>query len=104
MKRILKSLVVPPQLEQYIKSVVPSSSDDSWDVFCKFCSKAKREVQKQLYEDQRGLCAYCEIEIKPQIIRDEEGCGGNADFRVDHFHPKSDTTTRAPSGCSWSLD
>lgn len=103
MKRILKSSGVPPQLKQYIESIAPGSPSDSWDDFCD-CSKSKREVQRKLYEDQRGLCAYCEIDIKPQIIRNEEGLKGKADFRVDHFHPKSDTATHAPSGCSWSLD
>lgn len=103
MKRILKSSAVPPQLEQYIQSIALGSSQDDWNVFCD-CSKAKREVQKQLYADQKGLCAYCEIDIKPQIVCDEESSLETADFRVEHFHPQSDKSTRSPNHCSWGLD
>ncbi|WP_442915644.1 retron system putative HNH endonuclease [Marinobacter sp. C2H3] len=34
--------------------------------------------------DQGFLCAYCEIDLI------EKAANGDADFRVEHFHPKSD--------------
>lgn len=41
-------------------------------------------LQQKLYEDQRGICAYCEINLilSPTV--------GSPDFRIEHFHPQSD--------------
>lgn len=104
MKRILKSSATPVGLANYIGQVQPGSPDDNWKSFCDNSSTDKRDVQIQLYKDQHGLCAYCEINIEPQILRQDFPCTGTADFRVEHFHPQSDTATRSPSGCSWGLD
>lgn len=41
-----------------------------------------------------GICAYCEIDLR------DKDASGNADFRVEHFHPKSDTSTPY----NWHLD
>lgn len=43
--------------------------------------KGQREVYTQILANQRGLCAYCEINLTP------DGVGKN-DFRVEHFHPE----------------
>ena len=104
MKRIRKSSISPNGLSRYVQQVLPGSTNDNWNSFCDKSSVDKREVQKQLYKDQRGLCAYCEINIEPQILRKDSPCTGTADFRVEHFHPQSDVATRSPSGCSWGLD
>lgn len=76
MKYILKS-AEPEPLREYCKGI-----QGSWDSFtsgevCKF-------VTTQLFSDQRGICAYCEIDL---IISDGRGY---SDLRVEHFHPKSD--------------
>jgi uncharacterized protein (TIGR02646 family) len=42
------------------------------------------EVVNRLLLDQRGICAYCEVDL---IITDGVGY---SDLRVEHFHPKSD--------------
>ena len=58
-------------------------------------SLANREqVRDQLRKDQGGLCAYCEIDLI------ESDNTGDADFRAEHFHPKSDTSTAH----NWHLD
>lgn len=88
MKNIIKG-DVPGVLQQYATRY-PAGS---WDNFRKV--KARRlPVQQQLLSDQGGLCAYCEIDLK--------AASGNAlaDLRVEHFHPKSDTT----EGRNWHLD
>ncbi len=55
----------------------------------------RQQIQQQLRADQGGLCAYCEIDLRPAVA-DE----GVADLRVEHFHPKSD-----PAGAhNWHLD
>ncbi len=51
-------------------------------------------MQTQLKANQGGICAYCEIDLK------EKDSQGEADFRVEHFHPKSDDTTSH----NWHLD
>ena len=55
---------------------------------------AKQELQQKVKGDQGGLCAYCEINLK------EADSSGEADFRVEHFHPKSDNSTPY----NWHLD
>lgn len=48
-------------------------------------------VRTQLIAGQGGLCSFCEIDIR---ANDPTRC------RVEHFHPKSDTTTSH----NWALD
>lgn len=55
---------------------------------------AYRQTCRQLFSDQFGLCAYCEISLK---VSDEEL---PRDQRVEHFHPKSPHSV-APN---WALD
>ncbi|UFH48134.1 retron system putative HNH endonuclease [Pseudomonas sp. KNUC1026] len=88
MKNVAKG-VSPLALSNYV-AVMPSNS---WEQFKK--SKARRlALQARLLLDQGGLCAYCEIDLKPACPL------GEADLRVEHFHPKSDGAT----GHNWHLD
>ena len=64
-----------------------------WNAFKKD-KLALTEVQESIKSDQAGLCAYCEIDLKPAPR------GAQADFRVEHFHPKSDNN----SSHNWHLD
>lgn len=47
---------------------------------------AYKAIKKQLAQDQRYLCAYCEINLLIAADSDNEAIGD--DFRVEHFHPK----------------
>lgn len=67
--------------------------NSDWNSF-KRNKPAYKEVQALIKSDQAGLCAYCEIDLKPA------SSGTSADFRVEHFHPKSDSST----GHNWHLD
>lgn len=66
----------------------------TWD---KFKKKRNRilPVQTQLKKDQGWLCVYCEIDLKAKNSEDEVD-----DFRVEHFHPKSDTSVTSDN---WHL-
>lgn len=99
MKKVLKG-ADPQQLEHY-RAAFPNNS---W----KQCTQGgttqtrkqavrerRQQIQQQLRTDQGGLCAYCEIDLKPAAA-DE----GVADLRVEHFHPKSDKSTPH----NWHLD
>jgi uncharacterized protein (TIGR02646 family) len=88
MKRIIKG-DEPERLKAYREA----RPDNSWEQFNQKDAR-KREVQERLIEDQGGLCAYCEVDLKPGV--DEQ----LADLRVEHFHPKSDRTT----GKNWHLE
>ncbi len=88
MKKVLKG-AEPARLIAY-RGQYPT---DSWNQF-KTSTARRREVQQQLISDQGGLCAYCEVDLKPG------GYGGHADLRVEHFHPKSDNSTAK----NWHLD
>lgn len=63
----------------------------SWEN-CKRNKNRREKIQKRLLEDQGGLCAYCEVDLKTGVE--------NSDFRVEHFHPKSDSSTQH----NWHLD
>ncbi len=88
MKKILKGNE-PERLKAYKEQ----SPNNTWAQFSRE-KKRKEPVDKQLKKDQGGLCAYCEIDLRDATIT------GKADFRVEHFHPKSDKT----SGHNWGLD
>ena len=92
MKKIVKG-VEPPKLLAY-RQRFPMNN---WKQFRKNNNTNQRytEVKSQLIVDQGGLCAYCEIDLKQAIQPGELD-----DFRVEHFHPKSDST----SGYNWNLD
>ena len=53
--------------------------------------QAYKDIRTQTHADQGGVCAYCEIDV------------GNNDplkSRIEHFHPKADTSTPM----NWALD
>lgn len=90
MKACLKG-EVPASLEAY-HSVNPQAN---WKDFKNECQQGYKDVQSQLQKDQGNLCCYCEIDTK-------SGFGiGRDDFRVEHFHPKSDANQ---SNHNWALD
>lgn len=88
MKKIQKG-TEPNKLSQYKLS----RPTNTWEQ----CSRNKNrriQIQDQLKLDQGGLCAYCEINLVPANATDA------ADFRVEHFHPKTDVSTSH----NWHLD
>lgn len=88
MKKILKG-TEPAELAQYRQS----NPTATWQQ-CTTEYNRKDQIQQQLKLDQGGLCAYCEIDLKPASANNA------ADFRVEHFHPKSDVSTPH----NWHLD
>jgi len=88
MKSVCKSKNTPFALSKYIQSYPVGTSEHNWDCFCENTA-LKKEVQEQLRKDQRGICAYCEIDLIILSNQDvQNDC--KADFRVEHFHPKQD--------------
>ncbi len=79
MKKINKSDIEPPELSSY-RAVKP---EGDWDGLRKNIQRYKA-IKKQLIQEQKGLCAYCEIDL---ALADEQVQGAD-DFRVEHFHPK----------------
>lgn len=79
MKQVKKSNVIPPLL----KAFITNRPDTDWDQF-KRSNARYGEVCAQIRFDQKGICAYCEIDLlektSPQAL---------PDFRIEHFHPKS---------------
>ncbi len=88
MKNIVKG--VEPQLLTNYRNRTPQNT---WEQFKEGRSR-RQKVKAALRTDQGGICAYCEIDLK------ERDSHGNADFRIEHFHPKSDRT----SSHNWALD
>lgn len=87
MKKVQKG-TEPVKLKQYRQS----NPLNTWEQ-CFRNPKRKKQIQDQLKLDQGGLCAYCEIDLKPM------NNANTADFRVEHFHPKEDSSTY-----NWHLD
>jgi uncharacterized protein (TIGR02646 family) len=90
MKKVRKSLE-PQGLKEYRLD----SPRNTWVQFQDNAQNAYTSVQKQLFTDQRGLCAYCEHTL---ILTTENF---PRDFRVEHFHPKETTDT---NGHNWHLE
>lgn len=88
MKNVIKG-TEPAELSRY----VAANPGNTWEQF-RAATPRRKGVQQQLVHDQGGICAYCEIDLKPSSGVDL------ADLRVEHFHPKSDTTTAH----NWALD
>lgn len=88
MKKVLKG-PEPHLLQTYRQQ----HSLNTWEQY-KRDDARKKAVFDTLKHDQAGICAYCEIKLLPT---DQSG---EADFRVEHFHPKSDHTTAH----NWHLD
>jgi len=106
MKRIVKSPVAPKPLSDYIATHAVGTPEHDWDVFCDMVLKSdKVSVQRQIRQDQRGICAYCEIDLADADGSVRNGEPIKADFQVDHFHPKSDKdlSSRPVPDCDWSL-
>lgn len=80
MKKTIKCTQEPKFLAQYRQE----HPTDNWKKdFKPNCPDGYKQIKKQIIEDQKGLCAYCEIDLKL-------GYGvGIDDFRVEHFYPES---------------
>ena len=86
MKNILKS-PGPNALTRY----AAANSDNNWNDF-RDARDDYAEIKKRVFQDQGGLCAYCEARPKQAEPSKQ---------RLEHFHPKSDTST---PGKNWALD
>lgn len=78
MKKVLKRGNVPPLLDAYTQA----NPNNDWVQFTGNDREGHSEVKGVLRNDQRGLCAYCEIDL---ALGNGQGLD---DFRVEHFHPK----------------
>jgi len=89
MKKINKNSSVPLELEKYFNS----NLNKNWENFKDECQIGYKEVLKEIKQNQGGVCCYCEL-----TFHDEKGI--RDDFRVEHFHPKSDESN---SEVNWNL-
>lgn len=90
MKRVLKG--DEPASLQNFRAAQPQAT---WDELRVDAQNAGRQtyadIRTQTHQDQGGLCAYCEIDIREN---------DPLKSRIEHFHPKSDTA----SATNWALD
>lgn len=87
MKRINKSLP-PNNLTNYAQNF----PQHNWDVDFRNSNQGAeyKAIKAVIFNEQGGLCAYCENEVKDAHKQ-----------RVEHFHPKSDTNNQ---NHNWALD
>jgi uncharacterized protein (TIGR02646 family) len=90
MKKIKKSPTIPAALDEYSQA----NPNDTWQQFKKNCPDGSPEIKAALSADQGGLCAYCEIDLA-------EYEKGHADFRADHFIPKTPHNPPPNHGLDW---
>lgn len=90
MKKVLKG-DEPQFLSSYRQAVPLGTWDQMRNDALHSGQQAYQDCRIKSIHDQKGLCAYCEI-----AIRDNKPLK----CRVEHFHPKSDTTTAH----NWALD
>lgn len=89
-KRVLKGMV-PPTLARYAQAAPRSSWEQMRDDPYFQGRQAYQDCRSTCIADQKGLCAYCEVDIRDN---DPLKC------HVEHFHPKADKTTSH----NWALD
>ncbi|MBQ7608334.1 MAG: TIGR02646 family protein [Desulfovibrionaceae bacterium] len=90
MKTILKK-TCPPRLACYAATVPYATWESMRNDAANGGDKAYTEAREYLIRDQKYLCAYCECKLREETPHA---------IRVEHFHPKSDTS----SGHTWNLD
>lgn len=90
-KRVLKG-VEPVALQNYRQRQPQASWDELKDDALHGGKQAYADIRTQTHRDQGGLCAYCELDIHHN---------DPLKSRIEHFHPKSDTTTAHKN---WALD
>lgn len=90
MKRVRKGNE-PSTLEAYREAAPQSSWEQMKNDPHHEGRQAYQDCRKDSIQDQGGLCAYCEIDIRDN---------NPLTCRVEHFHPKSDTSTPH----NWALD
>ena len=96
MKKVRKSTSPPEELVDFIARNPIGAHGHTWRAFDDERS-AKRVVQHRLFHDQKGLCAYCEIDLT-FTQNNQGGEAPKGDLRIEHFHPKSDTSR------NWAFD
>ena len=89
MKAVIKG-IEPQKLATYRTNC----SSRTWEQFTSK-KQRKKETQRQLVADQGGICAYCEVNLKPAPVNRVP------DLRVEHFHPKSDKSSVHNWGLDW---
>ncbi|SFV50720.1 hypothetical protein MNB_SV-9-314 [hydrothermal vent metagenome] len=89
MKKVNKNDNIPLELKEYFNA----NPQKSWNAFKNECQTGYKEVLKEIKQNQGGVCCYCEL-----TFYDEKGI--RDDFRVEHFHPKSDNSN---SKINWNL-
>ena len=87
MKNVLKS-AEPEALAAYRERFIRQPTPRTWEEFKK--TQESKEVALQLRSDQKGLCAYCEIDLTER------------DSSVEHFVPKSTSTKEQNWHLEWS--
>lgn len=91
MKRVLKHSE-PASLQAYRQKQPAASWDDlKNDALCGG-KQAYNDIRVQTHHDQRGLCAYCEIDIRDN---------NSLKSLIEHFHPKSDKTMPPNWALAW---
>lgn len=97
MKRCTK-LEEPPSLTNYRGAKPEATWDEMRDDPFNDGQQAARDTKTTLVRGQRCLCAFCEIQLAKDCS-DAAIASRKSEQRVEHFHPKSDTT-RPPN---WNL-
>lgn len=89
-KRVLKG-AVPANLQAFQQAKPQATWEELRSDPHHGGQTAYADIRTQTHQDQGGLCAYCEIDI-----RDDDPLKS----RIEHFHPKSDKS----SNVNWALD
>ena len=89
MKKIIKG-----QEPTFLREYQLAHATAPWEQYRKNADR-RNQVQEQIREDQGGLCAYCEIDFR------RADAFSSADFRIEHFHPKSDNGGEHNWGLDW---
>lgn len=98
--KLCKKLAEPPTLNRFRQEQPRGIWDQMRDDPFHGGQQAYRDVKRTLVKGQRCLCAYCEIHIAGGTT-DRQIDARRHEQRVEHFHPKDDTTYPPNWGLHW---
>lgn len=100
MKPVVPLPELPKEVSDYAETVRNLSGPKAWKSFKGNCRNGYETLQGDLNKRQRGLCAYCEIDLVAPRRKPKDDQKDIPDVEVEHFHPKH----RDEDGTRWVFE
>lgn len=100
MKPIVPLTELPEEAASYVEAIGELDGPRAWNSFKDNCRNGYDSLKEALNRHQRGICAYCEIDLVAPRRRPNQHLIDIPDMEVEHFHPKH----REENGMRWVFE